>query len=98
MNKIMNHRILKLIKVTNGKWHHNEYGLNSSIEFTVGDFEQLIALIKKEISKDVASEFIDDTAINSEKKAEVRDYLKGCNSGLTDALYKIKIFGEENEY
>ncbi len=94
----MNHRILNLIKVTNGKWHYNEYGSNSSVEFTVGDFEQLIALIKFEISKDVASEFIDDTDINSEKKAEVRDYLKGCNAGLTDALCRIKCFGEENEY
>lgn len=94
----MNYRILNLIKAANGKWHHSEYGSNSSIEFTVSDFEQLIDSIKKEIAKDVALEFIDDTAINSEKKAEVRDYLKGCNAGLTDALYRINWFGEENEY
>ena len=94
----MNHRLLALIKAANGKWRHAGFELNNTIEFSVKDFEQLINSIKKEIANDVAAEFIGDTEINAEKQEEVRTYLRGLNAGLTDALYRIKLFGEENEY
>ena len=58
-----------------------------------GDKEEILELLNnfKEYSKE---ELIEDEEINSEP-AYFREYLKGCNSGIVDALCIIKNFGVE---
>ena len=54
-------------------------------------------LIKQAIYDEVKEELIPDELVNIEPDSLNRQYLKGCNGGVTDALYLIKTFGEERE-
>lgn len=58
------------------------------------ELEKFAELIKQAIYDKVKEQLIEDEAINSEP-AYFREYLKGCNSGIVDALCIIKNFGVE---
>lgn len=61
------------------------------------DLEKFVELIKQAIYNDVKEELIDDAIINEEPDSVSREYLKGCNGGIVDALCHIKNFGLEIE-
>lgn len=61
------------------------------------DPEKFAELIKQAIYDDVKEELIDDAIINEEPDRLTREYLKGCNGGIVDALCHIKNFGVEIE-
>jgi hypothetical protein len=57
------------------------------------DPEKFLELIKQAIYDDVKQELTDDSLINIEPDRVSREYLKGCNGGIVDALCIIKNFG-----
>jgi hypothetical protein len=61
------------------------------------DPEKFVELIKQAIYDDVKEELIEDELINIEPDRMSREYLKGCNGGIVDALTHIKNFGKDIE-
>ena len=61
------------------------------------DPEKFVELIKQAIYDDVKQDLIEDAEINIEPDSLQRQYLKGCDGGITDALYRIKMFGVDEE-
>lgn len=56
--------------------------------------DQMFAeLIIQAIYDEVKEELMADEMINIEPDSLSREYLKGCNGGIVDALYHIKNFG-----
>lgn len=94
----MNERIRQLLKQAELdvilNQHASEYG-NGYMENTpYPEIEKFAELIKQAIYDKVKEELIEDEVIDSEP-AYFRKYLKGCNSGIVDALCIIKNFGVE---
>jgi hypothetical protein len=61
------------------------------------DLQKFADLIKQAIYDEVKEELTPPELVNIEPDRIDRQYLKGCNGGLTDALYIIKNFGVEEE-
>ena len=82
----MNKNILKLI---------DKVRFVSEPEYPDQDiiFERFAELIKQAIYDEVKEELIPDELVDIEPDSFNRQYLKGCNGGVTDALYIIKNFG-----
>jgi hypothetical protein len=59
--------------------------------------EKFAQLIVQAIYDDVKEELIEDELINIEPDRMSREYLKGCNGGIVDALTHIKNFGKDIE-
>ena len=59
--------------------------------------EKFAEALKQAIYDEVKEELVDDADIADEHDPMVREYLKGCNGGTVDALYKIKNFGTDIE-
>ena len=57
------------------------------------DLEKFAELIKQAIYDEVKEELMADEMINIEPDSLSREYLKGCNGGIIDALCLIKNFG-----
>jgi hypothetical protein len=57
------------------------------------DLETFFNLIKQEIYDEIKEELIPDELVDIEPDSFSRQYLKGCNGGITDALYIVKNFG-----
>ena len=55
--------------------------------------EKFAELIKQAIYDEVKEELMADEMINIEPDSLSREYLKGCNGGIIDALCLIKNFG-----
>ena len=55
--------------------------------------EKFAELLKQAIYDKVKEELIEDEIINIESDRLSREYLKGCNGGIVDALCHIKNFG-----
>lgn len=89
----MSERILELAKQAGLRKDH------ASDREYIGDFDwrRFAELIQQAIYDDVKQELIEDEVINIEPDRDVREYLKGCNGGIVDALYHIKNFGVEIE-
>jgi hypothetical protein len=83
----MNERILAIYRQS-----HTEGYLGKAF-----DPEKFVELIKQAIYDDVKQDLIEDSEINIEPDSPQRQYLKGCNGGVTDALYRIKMFGVDEE-
>jgi len=58
-------------------------------------FEKFAELIKQAIYDEVKEELMPDELVNIEPDSFSRQYLKGCNGGITDALHIIKNFGAD---
>lgn len=59
--------------------------------------EKFAELIKQAIYDDVKQDLIDEAEINAEPDSLDRRYLRGVDGGITDALYRIKMFGVDEE-
>lgn len=70
---------------------------NNSWESQVNFIENFVESIKQAIYDDVKEELIDDSLINAESDSLSREYLRGCNGGIVDALFQIKHFGKDDE-
>lgn len=95
----MNERIQELVEqaVTEVDVVYGDNPLNEELtKMYIPDCfaEKFAELIKQAIYDKVKEELIEDEAIDSEP-AHFRQYLKGCNSGIVDALCIIKNFGVE---
>ena len=64
---------------------HPDYGVVRDQKFA--------ELIKQAIYDEVKEELMADEMINIEPDSLSREYLKGCNGGIVDALCHIKNFG-----
>lgn len=53
--------------------------------------------IKMAICNEVKQELTDDALINEENDPLVREYLKGCNGGVADALYRIMEYAHSDD-
>jgi hypothetical protein len=62
-----------------------------------GELERFVDLIKQAIYDEVKEELVEDELINRHRDSLVREYLKGNNSGIVDALNCIKNFGKDIE-
>lgn len=94
----MNERVKELAKqagiTTNIDTDYFEKDMNKWVDYFS---EKFVELIKQAIYDDVKEELIDDAIINEEPDRVSREYLKGCNGGVVDALCHIKNFGVEIE-
>ena len=92
----MNERIQELADqiLPNEKEFHQGDPRKWGYFFSGEELEKFAGLIKQAIYDKVKEELIEDEEINSEP-AYFREYLKGCNSGIVDALCIIKNFGVE---
>ena len=61
------------------------------------ELEQFAELIKQAIYDEIKEELVEDELINRHRDSLVREYLKGNNSGIVDALNCIKNFGKDIE-
>jgi len=61
------------------------------------DIEKFAELIKQAIYDEVKEELVEDELINRHRDSLVREYLKGNNRGIVDALNCIKNFGRDIE-
>lgn len=61
------------------------------------DPEKFAELLLQAIYNEVKEELIPDELINIEPDSLNRQYLKGCNGGITDALCHIQNFGKDIE-
>jgi len=59
--------------------------------------EKFAELIKQAIYDEVKEELVEDELINRHRDSLVREYLKGNNRGIVDALNCIKNFGRDIE-
>jgi hypothetical protein len=90
----MNERMIELIEQAGmyrdkfgmffSKDKHNEDGV---------DLEKFIELLMRVIYDEIKEELIPDELVDIEPDSFNRQYLKGCNDGITDALYIVKNFG-----
>ena len=62
-----------------------------------GELERFVELIKQAIYDEIKEELVEDELINRHRDSLVREYLKGNNSGIVDALNCIKNFGKDIE-
>jgi hypothetical protein len=72
--------------------------LESHIDGYLGkmfDPETFVKLLKEAICEDVKETLVDDSLIDIEPDTLSKEYLKGNNCGVTDALHIIKKFGVE---
>ena len=94
----MNERIKQLV-LEAGFYHYGEdlgfYNIPAPAFY--GRMEKFVELIKQAIYDDVKEELIDDAIINEGPDRVSREYLKGCNGGVVDALCHIKNFGLDIE-
>ena len=78
--------------------------LVSCIDYDVLNYKEclnkFVELIKQAIYDEVKEELLPDELVDIEPHSLSRQYLKGCNEGLADALYIIKNFGviQDDEY
>ncbi len=61
------------------------------------DKEKFVELLKQAIYDSVKEEIIDDSIIDMESDYLTKAHLRGCNGGIVDALYHIKMFGVEEK-
>lgn len=61
------------------------------------DPEKFAELILQAVYDDVKEELVEEELINIEPDRMSREYLKGCNGGVIDALIHIKNFGKDIE-
>jgi hypothetical protein len=87
----MNERIRDLAKDCDLDWHRHWNDDNSN------RLEKFAELIKQAIYDEVKEELVEDELINRHRDSLVREYLKGNNSGIVDALIHIKNFGKDIE-
>ncbi len=59
--------------------------------------EKFAELILQAVYDDVKEELVEEELINIEPDRMSREYLKGCNGGVIDALIHIKNFGKDIE-
>lgn len=67
-------------------------------EWAIGGLDncnRFAELLMQAIYDEIKEELIPDELVNIEPDSLNRQYLKGCNGGVTDALYIIKNFGVE---
>jgi len=61
------------------------------------ELEKFAELIKREIYDEVKEGLVEDELINRHRDSLVREYLKGNNRGIVDALNCIKHFSKDIE-
>ena len=88
---MINGRIRDLAKDCDLDWHRHWNDDNSN------RLEKFAELIKQAIYDEVKEELVEDKLINRHRDSLVREYLKGCNGGIVDALTHIKNFGKDIE-
>ena len=91
---MMNERIYKLAEQAGGS--RTVDGGNIIFDDS-GELERFVDLIKQAIYDEVKEELVEDELINRHRDSLVREYLKGNNSGIVDALNCIKNFGKDIE-
>jgi hypothetical protein len=85
----MNERIRELIEQSGyTKGHHDEYGrLTVMPEFNKEKFAELIV---RECIKESMEEIVADEEIAREKDPLSREYLRGNNQGIVDAVVRFR--------
>ena len=85
----MNERIKELAEDAGG--HYSDEELEFAVVFgELEDFERFAELIVKECMKESMNEIVDDAEIAQEKDPLVREYLKGNNQGIVDAVVRFR--------
>jgi hypothetical protein len=75
----MNKRIKELAEQVYGSAHHDDF--------------KFAELLKQAIYNQVKEELIPDALISAEPDSVTREFFKGCNGGIVDALCHIQNFG-----
>jgi hypothetical protein len=87
----MNQRIKELAEQAGIAMIPNSHPI--SITGLTTDLEKFAELLKQAIYDQVKEELIPDELISVEPDSVTREFFKGCNGGIVDALCHIQNFG-----
>ncbi len=91
----MNERIKELVIQSGGEfWQRLENDVVKQDAYITFDppesLDKFVELIVKECIKESMDEIVDDTEIAREKDPLIREYLKGNNQGIVDAVVRFR--------
>lgn len=96
MNKLINSLVDATAAMVPGIYRLEYEAGKKGVEFNEEALNKFVELIKQAIYDDVKEDVMDDATINAQSSdIVIREYLKGRNGGVEDALYAIKNFGVE---
>lgn len=85
----MNKRFHELYKQAAGREWRYDFDPDLAQEFA--------RLMVQAIYDEVKEELVDDSLVYIEPDSLMRQYLKGCNGGITDALHRIGTFLDSDD-